>query len=193
MVALIDWGASSNYVSMHLCKEMGLKMTKTAHSIKVVNHPEEYCVSRVEQVSLQVGLWLGITCLFSIPCDQFDMILGQSFAMIACVISAPHLGKLIIQDPMFPCEVPFCEPKTHRTQFLSAIQLKKACWKKSKTLWLASLIGAWDEPIGTYLEKGTVVDSVLKQFTDVMLTIRLSWFRVLNQLRLDLIDCRQAK
>jgi hypothetical protein len=121
-------------------------------------------------VPLKVGEWSGKVNLLIVPLDDFEIILGNEFFVLAKVIPMPFLGGMLIIDESQPCFVkvvrkelppPF---KGSKDGVLSAMQLKHGL-RRGEITYLATLREVKEE---TYVDVPKPVLDLLEKFGDVM-------------------------
>ncbi|KAL3626938.1 hypothetical protein CASFOL_029249 [Castilleja foliolosa] len=100
-LAMIDSGATHNFVSEREIARLGLGLSKLARYVKAVNSDAK-SVMGVANVELKVGPWSGRCEFTAFALEGFDLILGQEFLVQASVAVIPHLGGLLIMDQKGP-------------------------------------------------------------------------------------------
>ncbi|KAH9697420.1 Endonuclease [Citrus sinensis] len=123
--ALLDTGATHNFVSIDEAKRLGLKATKEGGTMKAVNSPAKPIAGIAQGVHITLGTWSGKLDFSIVPMDNFKMVLGMEFFDQVHAFPLPATNSLSILDGskacMFPTERGKSEEKT-----LSAIQFKRA-------------------------------------------------------------------
>ncbi|XP_012851858.1 PREDICTED: uncharacterized protein LOC105971552 isoform X2 [Erythranthe guttata] len=102
--AMVDSGATHNFVAEREVKKLGLTLSKHASQVKAVNSEAGPVKGRTD-VDLVIGSWKGQCGLTAVPLDDFDVILGQEFLLAAKAAVIPFLGGLMIMDEERPCFV----------------------------------------------------------------------------------------
>jgi hypothetical protein len=121
-------------------------------------------------VSLKVGEWLGKVNFLVVPLDDFDIILGNEFFVLAKAIPMPFLGGMLIMDESQPCFVKAVRkelPSLHKGSkdgVLSTMQLKHGL-RKGEITYLAALREVKEE---TYADVPGQVLELFKDFRDAM-------------------------
>ena len=136
IVALVDSGATHNFVSTKEAARLRLKLTRDNNKLKVVNNQAQDTHGMAKDMAIQMGDWKGTIDFLSVPLDDFDFILGNDFFQRAKVASLPHLNGLLIMDEKQACYVagiskPPKRPSGEKT--LSALQLEKGIRKGEHT------------------------------------------------------------
>lgn len=77
--AMVDSGATQNYVADRIAHKLGLKLCQDGSSIKAVNSPARLISGIANNVPIRIGTWAGKATFMAIPMDDFQMILGMEF------------------------------------------------------------------------------------------------------------------
>lgn len=144
--ALVDTGATHNFISEGEAKRLGLKTERDTSRIKAVNSAAKPIHGIAKGVELQIGGWKGTTNLTVAPLDDFKVVLGIEFLEPTKAVPMPYLGTLGIMDEGTPCMIPTVNVKTS-VPTLSALLLVKGV-KKGEETFVAALVG--DEENGSY-------------------------------------------
>ena len=105
IVALVDSGATHNFVSIKEVARLGLKLAKDDNKLKAVNSQAQETHGMAKNMAIQMGDWKGTIDFLSVPLDDFDFILGNDFFQRAKVALLPHLNGLLIMDEKQLCFV----------------------------------------------------------------------------------------
>ena len=105
IVALVDSGATHNFVSTKEEARLGLKLAKDDNKLKAVNSQAQETHGMEKNMAIQMGDWKGTIDFLSVPLDDFDFILGNDFFQRAKVALFPDLNGLLIMDEKKPCFV----------------------------------------------------------------------------------------
>ena len=130
--ALVDSGATHNFVATREVTGLGLKLEEDTSRIKAVNSKAQKIQGVAKNIPMQIGDWKGTCSLLCVPLDDFDLILGVDFLLRAKVALIPHLGGLVVLEEKQPCFVKALRTKDggkRQPEMLSAIQLKKGLKK----------------------------------------------------------------
>ena len=104
-MALVDSGATHNFVSTREAARLGLKLAKDDSKLKAVNSQAQETHGMAKNMAIQMGDWKGTIDFLSVPLDDFDFILGNDFFQRAKVALLPYLNGLLIMDEKQPCFV----------------------------------------------------------------------------------------
>ncbi|CAL5371561.1 unnamed protein product [Camellia sinensis] len=170
IAAMVDTGATHNFMSEKVVQTLGLQVTQSASRIKAVNSAAQSVQGMASKVSITVGDWTGRVNLMVVPLDDFDVILGNDFFVTAKVALMPYLGGILISDEDKPCFVAGCSKSDkgkstkRKTETLSAIQVHNGLKKGAET-YLAALVEIKPDLL---VEVPDEVVEVLREFEDVM-------------------------
>ncbi|RVW21233.1 hypothetical protein CK203_114573 [Vitis vinifera] len=140
--ALVDSGATHNFVATKEAARLGLRLEEDTSRIKAVNSKAQKIQGVAKNVPMKIGDWEGMCSLLCVPLDDFDLILGVDFLLRAKVALIPHLGGLMVLEEKQPCFVQALRAKDGgkgQPEMLSAIQLKKGL-KRGQETYVAALI-----------------------------------------------------
>ena len=104
-MALVDIGATHNFVSTRETVKLGLKLSKDDNKLKVVNKKAQETHNLAKYVVVQLRNWKGTVNFFSVPLDDFDFVLGNDFFQRAKIEFLPHLDGIFIMDETQTCYV----------------------------------------------------------------------------------------
>ena len=76
MKAMVDSGATHNFVATNKASRLGLKLIYDASRIKAVSSESQRIQGIAKDVLLQVDEWKGKCSLHCVPLDDFNPILG---------------------------------------------------------------------------------------------------------------------
>ena len=141
-MALVDSGATHNFVSTREAARLGLKLVKDDSKLKAVNSKAQETHGMAKNMAIQMGDWNGTIDFLSVLLDDFDFILGKVFFQRAKVALLPHLKGLLIMDEKQPCFlVGISKPRKRpsREKALSALQLEKG-FRKGEHTYVTAMI-----------------------------------------------------
>ena len=104
MRAMVDSGATNNFVSQHEVDKLGLTVAKSLSKLKAVNS-ETRSIQGSAMANLVIGSWEGEVNMIVFPLDDFDLILGVEFFVKAKVSVVPYLCGIFIGDEDNSCFV----------------------------------------------------------------------------------------
>lgn len=164
--AMVDTGASHNFIAKRMAKSLGLTVSQHSSRIKAVNSQAQPVLGMANSVEVRIGDWAGMLNLMVVPLDDFDLIIGNDWFVDAKVVLMPHLGGLMVMDQKHPCFITStAKPKKGKEQgMLSAVQVKDGI-RKGETTYLAALI---EIKPNQKVEVPDPVVELLEEFTDVM-------------------------
>ncbi|KAE8661278.1 hypothetical protein F3Y22_tig00116012pilonHSYRG00001 [Hibiscus syriacus] len=124
--AMVDTGATHNFVSKDEANRLGLKYTGSTGWLKTVNTQAVPLHGVARGVELRLGTWKGQVNFSVIPMDDFKVVLGLDFLRQVTAIPMPSFSSVCILEKGSPCMIPTVEAPKEKgrdaTQ-LSAIQL----------------------------------------------------------------------
>ncbi|KAK2981476.1 hypothetical protein RJ640_021917 [Escallonia rubra] len=138
--AMVDTGATHNYISSTEVERVGLTLEKGCGRVKAINSAAQPVAGIARSVLIKIGPYEERTNFSVVIMDDFKLILGLEFlsdmktTVVPCTNSLAMLGSK-------PCVIPTVSPRA-RERSISALQLKKGL-KWDKTTYLAML--RWDE------------------------------------------------
>ncbi|KAL0310179.1 UNVERIFIED_CONTAM: hypothetical protein Scaly_2953700 [Sesamum calycinum] len=144
VMAMLDSGATHNFVADREIQKLGLTLAQHSSSIKAVNS-EMKPIQGVACVELKVGAWIGKCNLMVVPLDDFDVILGVDFMLLANAMVMPYLNGLFIADQNSTCFVQgtylqdSVRPAEKKDSLMSVMQVK-AGLRHGEQTYLAALI-----------------------------------------------------
>ena len=162
--AMLDTGATNNFVSQRLVGSLGLTVSKCSSKIKAVNSGAQPIQGTAHSL-LKVGRWEQECSFMAVPLDDFDLILGIEFFVKAKAVAMPHLRGLFITDEACPDFIPVTfERQKAGKSIISAAQLKSGM-KRGETTMLAALVEIKADQV---VEVPDCVAKVLSEFDNVM-------------------------
>lgn len=121
--AMVDTGATHNFVARPEAQRLGLKLEKDSSRMKAVNSEAQPIHGVAKSVPVKLGEWEGRTNLTAVPLDDFQVILGMEFLRETKAVPMPFAGSLCMLGD-HPCMVSATTKKTE-DKCISALQLKK--------------------------------------------------------------------
>ncbi|KAF2282496.1 hypothetical protein GH714_044019 [Hevea brasiliensis] len=122
--ALVDTGATDNFVADTLVTRFKLTVQADAGKIKAVNSQALNTVGVARGVSCQMGPWNGKIDFTVTPLDDFDVVIGMEFLKRARAIPVPATDCILLMGDK-PCTIPTSFSPISEKKLLSALQFKK--------------------------------------------------------------------
>ncbi|XP_028072148.1 DNA damage-inducible protein 1-like [Camellia sinensis] len=104
--ALVDTGATHNFVSTEEAKRLGLKMKEDKGWSKPVNTKAKPIQGVVRSADMTIGSWIGQVEFSVIEMDDHSIILGMDFMRKNNVMLVPHAATMSLFAGDRLCEVP---------------------------------------------------------------------------------------
>ncbi|KAL0283024.1 UNVERIFIED_CONTAM: Transposon Tf2-12 polyprotein [Sesamum radiatum] len=161
--AMIDTGATHNYLASAKVERLGLVLEKGVGRVKAIKSAAQPIAGVAKSVLIKVGPFEGKTNLSVMVMDDFKLILRLEFLRDTRTAVFPHVDSLMIMGTK-PCVIPTLVGRT-REKNLSAMQFEKWC-KWSEPSYLCAL--HFDEIEEASGPIPGVVKRLLKEFEDVM-------------------------
>uniref|UniRef100_A0A251VTE7 Putative aspartic peptidase domain-containing protein n=1 Tax=Helianthus annuus TaxID=4232 RepID=A0A251VTE7_HELAN len=96
--ALVDTGASHNFVSIDEAIRLGVRVTKQNATMKTTNGPIQPTLGMAYGVKTTIGKWKGKIDLSVVPMKEHDFVLGQDFFEKEPAFLIPFANKFCIID-----------------------------------------------------------------------------------------------
>ncbi|GJX21215.1 putative retrotransposon gag domain, aspartic peptidase domain protein [Tanacetum coccineum] len=103
--ALVDSGATHNFVADDEAKRLGINATKGSGTIKAVNSPAKAIHGVAKDVRAKIGEWEGTIDLSVVLMDDFKVVLGLEFLDKVRAFPMPFANSLCILDGVKTCMV----------------------------------------------------------------------------------------
>ena len=136
--AMIDIGATHNFVSEDEARRLKLQTSKEAGWLKAVNSAAKPSQGVARGVTMKIGPWEGKVNFTVAPMDDFKIVIGMVFLRQVKFVPIPFLCSMAILEEEAPCMVPTVTECKAKTPMLSAIKLKKGL-KNNEVTYLAAL------------------------------------------------------
>ncbi|XP_070013663.1 uncharacterized protein [Nicotiana sylvestris] len=165
--AMVDTGATHNFVTEAAAKRLELKLAPTNSRIKTVNAEIQNARGVANGVGVKLGTWKGMTNFTVTAMYIFDIILGQEFFRHCHTLIDPYLQRLLVMEREGACMVP-TETMPHRQiqAQLSAMQVVKGI-KKGEPTFVAT-IASLEEDKNFQETVPPCIEKLLEENKDVM-------------------------
>ncbi|XP_021773341.1 uncharacterized protein LOC110737294 [Chenopodium quinoa] len=161
--AMVDTGATHNFISEKEAKRLGLKLLPEGGSMKAVNSVAKPIHGVAKKVTMKLGDWSGHVDFTVAPMDDFSLVLGMDFLHFSKAVPMAHLRSILVPGQQ-PCLLRTCDPgKEPKGPLLSAMQLEKGL-KRNEPTFLATLSTKEDEASGDF---PPAVAELLSEFQDL--------------------------
>ncbi|TXG51501.1 hypothetical protein EZV62_024025 [Acer yangbiense] len=167
--AMLDTGATNNFVAQREANILGLNPLESANRIKAVNSGA-MPVHGTAETTLNVGSWQGKCSLMVVPLDDFDLILGVKFFIKAKAMLMPYLRGILIGDEESPCFIQVCggtqdiKQEKDKGTVNSTKQVDKGL-RKGQMTYMAMLVQIKHDVM---VDVPNEIEAVLEEFSDVM-------------------------
>ncbi|KAK4394443.1 hypothetical protein Sango_1598600 [Sesamum angolense] len=94
--AMIDTGATHNYLASAEVERLGLVLEKGVGRVKAINSAAQPIAGVAKSVLIKVGPFKGKTNLSVVVMDDFKLILGLEFLRDTCIAVLPHVDSLMM-------------------------------------------------------------------------------------------------
>ncbi|RVW77234.1 hypothetical protein CK203_043340 [Vitis vinifera] len=128
--ALVNTGATHNFVSEDEVKRLKLQASKVEGCLKAVNSATKSSHGVARGVAMHIGSWEGRVDVTIALMDDFKMVLGMDFLQKVKVVPLPFLRSMAILEEEKPCMVPTVIEGSPKTPMISAMQVKKGLKRK---------------------------------------------------------------
>ena len=163
--AMIDTGATHNFVLEEEARRLKLQTSKEAGWLKAVNSAAKPSQGVAREVTTKIGPWEGKVNFTVAPMDDFKIVLGMDFLRQVKAVPLPFLRSMAILEEEAPCMVPTISEGKAKTPMLSTMQLEKGL-KKNEVTYMVALKEDPIDPMGDPMPME--VKKVLDEFKDVM-------------------------
>ncbi|TXG69042.1 hypothetical protein EZV62_003977 [Acer yangbiense] len=161
--AMLDTGATHNFVSIDEAKKLGLKATSGGGTIKA--SPAKPIAGIAKAVPVCLGAWSGKLDFSIVPMDDFQVVLGMEFFD---QVHAPAGNSLSILDGSKTCMVTAERIAKVESKALSALQFKRGMKTDPSFLTTLRELNDGEDPLVPKDPMPTKVQAVLDEYKDVM-------------------------
>ncbi|GFY94232.1 hypothetical protein Acr_09g0006780 [Actinidia rufa] len=121
--ALIDTGASHNFIKVKEAIRLGLQLKEEQGWIKAVNTEARPIYGIARDVRLHIGDWCGQADFTVLPMDDYPIVLGMEFLDGVRAFPIPFAETMCIMGEGSTCLVPLAREALLKSKTLSAMQL----------------------------------------------------------------------
>ncbi|KAL2252569.1 UNVERIFIED_CONTAM: RNA-directed DNA polymerase [Sesamum indicum] len=161
--AMIDTGASHNYLASAEVARLGLMLEKGVGRVKAINSAAQPIASVAKSVVIKVGAYEGKTNLSVVVMDDFKLILGLEFLWDTRTAVLPHSDSLMMMGAKL-CVIPTLVGRTGDKN-LSAMLFEKGR-KRNEPSYLCTLCFDELEEVSGLIPGG--IKKLLMEFEDMM-------------------------
>ncbi|KAJ0944403.1 putative transcription factor interactor and regulator CCHC(Zn) family [Helianthus annuus] len=133
--ALVDTGASHNFMSIEEARRLGVEFAKGAGAMKTVNTNAKPIHGEAKDVQIRIGEWAGLINFSVVEMDDFKVVLGMEFFDKVRAFPMPFVNSLCILDEGKTCMVRTERGSKNGSKTLSAIQFKKDTIRRNHATW----------------------------------------------------------
>jgi hypothetical protein len=167
MQALVDSGASHNFLKTEVVKELGLRVSPCGAVVKEVNSKEKETTGVSSSVHIRLDKWEGRANFIVMPMDDFEVILGKEFLRRMHSVLMPWMDKMVIlgeQKAWVVCTT--ARKSGGKVQLVSALSMKRETrWNGSQIY--ATIVGEVQED-GVGMPVPPELTDLLGDFVDKM-------------------------
>ncbi|KAK3000778.1 hypothetical protein RJ639_020969 [Escallonia herrerae] len=143
--AMVDTGATHNYISSTEVERLGLTLEKGCGRVKAINSAAQPVAGIARSVLIKIGPYEGRTNFSVVIMDDFKLILGLEFLRDTKTTVMPCTNSLVMLGNK-PCVIPTISSRAGERS-ISALQLKRGL-KRDETTYLAML--RWQELLAEF-------------------------------------------
>ncbi|XP_070039913.1 uncharacterized protein [Nicotiana tomentosiformis] len=165
--AMVDTGATHNFVTEAAAKRLELKLAPTNSHVKTVNAEVQNARGVANGVGVKLGTWKGMANFIVTAMDIFDIILRQEFFRHCHTLIDPYLQHLLVMERERACMVPtMTMPHGQIQAQLSAMQVVK--WIKKGEPTFVVTITSLEEDKSFQEIPPPCIEKLLEENKDVM-------------------------
>ncbi|KAK3000291.1 hypothetical protein RJ639_021030 [Escallonia herrerae] len=155
--AMVDTGATHNYISSTEVERLGLTLEKGCGRVKAINSAAQPVAGIARSVLIKIGPYEGRTNFLVVIMDDFKLILGLEFLRDTKTTVMPCTNSLVMLGNK-PCVIPTISSRAGERS-ISALQLKRGL-KRDETTYLAMLRAGPTNSVADALSRRAELDQV---------------------------------
>ena len=98
VMAMIDTGATHNFITPDEAKRLGLKIIEKNGWFKSVNNKSEPLNGVTKGVEMTLGSWKGLVDFSVAPMDDFKIVIGLDLQRKANIIPMPYYDVVCVME-----------------------------------------------------------------------------------------------
>uniref|UniRef100_A0A2P2K194 Uncharacterized protein LOC105647934 n=1 Tax=Rhizophora mucronata TaxID=61149 RepID=A0A2P2K194_RHIMU len=123
--AMLDTGATHNFMDVQEANRLSLQLTKGIGTIKAVNSDAKLVHGIAHGVAVQIGEWTDKMDFTIVPIDDFKVVLGLAFFCEALAFPVLASRSLVVVDAHKIRVVPLKRKEKSQPSMISALQFKR--------------------------------------------------------------------
>ncbi|XP_054805380.1 uncharacterized protein LOC129308324 [Prosopis cineraria] len=166
--AMLDTGASHNFMEAEEAKRLGIQLNKGEGTIKAVNSPAKQVLGIAKDVKVKIGDWQGTLDFTVVPMDDFKVVLGLAFFCKAHAFPIPEAKSMVVIDSNMIRVIPL-KRLEKSNPMISALQFKRGL--KNSEGYIATVRSLAEEEDGPTKPRETLptcIQEVLQEYKHVM-------------------------
>ena len=124
--ALVDTGATHNFLDVKEAKRLGVEFTKEKGLLKAINSAARPTEGVAYGVKLYIGAWSGLVDFSVAHIDDYPMVLGMDFFDKVKAFPIPYANSVCIAEEGMSCTVPMIRQANTKSKKITAMQLSDA-------------------------------------------------------------------
>ncbi|XP_054800138.1 uncharacterized protein LOC129304486 [Prosopis cineraria] len=166
--AMLDTGASHNFMEAEEAKRLGIQLNKGEGTIKAVNSPAKQVLGIAKDVKVKIGDWQGTLDFTIVPMDDFKVVLGLAFFCKAHAFPIPEAKSMVVIDSNMIRVIPLKRLEKSNLM-ISTLQFKRGL--KNLEGYIATVRSLAEEENGPTKPRETLpacIQEVLREHKHVM-------------------------
>jgi hypothetical protein len=127
--ALVDTGASNNFLQEEEARWLGIKYNKERGWLKAVNSEPKLIFGVAHGIEVRMGEWCGLVDFSIVPMDDYPIVLGMKFMDRVKAVPIPFANTMCILEEGNTCMVPLARETFLQSRHISAMQLSEGIKK----------------------------------------------------------------